>query len=88
MHIYGILEDGNDNPICKTEKETQMYRVNTFKVLHLGKMCLQSQTHVGQKSYLSLANLESKFVFISIKLWHENSHSQEEAKEMRHLNEM
>ena len=27
-HIYGILKDGNDNPICKTEKETQMYRVD------------------------------------------------------------
>ena len=25
-HIYGILKDGNDNPICKTEEETQMYR--------------------------------------------------------------
>ena len=25
-HIYGIQKDGNDNPICKTEKETQMYR--------------------------------------------------------------
>ena len=25
-HIYGISEDGNDNPICKTEKESQMYR--------------------------------------------------------------
>ena len=25
MHIYGILKDGNDNPICKTEKETQIY---------------------------------------------------------------
>ena len=22
MRIYGILKDGNDNPICKTEKET------------------------------------------------------------------
>ena len=27
MHIYGILKDDNDNPICKTEKETQMYRI-------------------------------------------------------------
>ena len=27
-HMYGILKDGNDNPICKTEKETQMYRTN------------------------------------------------------------
>ena len=23
-HIYEILNDGNDNPICKTEKETQI----------------------------------------------------------------
>ena len=28
MHIYGILKDGNDNPICKTEKETQMDRTD------------------------------------------------------------
>ena len=27
-HIYGILKDGNDNPIYKTEKETQMYRTD------------------------------------------------------------
>ena len=27
-HIYGILKDGNDNPICKIEKETQMYRTD------------------------------------------------------------
>ena len=24
--IYGILKDGNDDPICETLKETQMYR--------------------------------------------------------------
>ena len=24
MHIYGIQKDGNDDPICKTGKETQM----------------------------------------------------------------
>ena len=28
LHIYGILKDGNDNPICRTEKETQMYRTD------------------------------------------------------------
>ena len=27
-HICGILRDSNNNPICKTEKETQMYRTN------------------------------------------------------------
>ena len=26
MHIYGIQKDGNDNSVCKTSKETQMYR--------------------------------------------------------------
>ena len=25
-HIYGISKDGNDNPVCETAKETQMYR--------------------------------------------------------------
>ena len=24
MHIYGIFKDGNDDPICKTAKETQI----------------------------------------------------------------
>ena len=27
-HIYGIQKDVNDNPIRKTEKETQMYRTD------------------------------------------------------------
>ena len=27
-HIYGIWKDANDNPICKTEKETQTYRTD------------------------------------------------------------
>ena len=26
FHIYGIQKDGNDNPVCETVKETQMYR--------------------------------------------------------------
>ena len=25
-HIYRIQRDGNDNPVCDTAKETQMYR--------------------------------------------------------------
>ena len=27
-HIHGIQKDGNDNPMCKIEKETQMYRTD------------------------------------------------------------
>ena len=30
MNIYGILKEGNANPICKTEKETQMYRTDLW----------------------------------------------------------
>ena len=26
MHIYRIQKDGNDNPVCETAKETQVYR--------------------------------------------------------------
>ena len=29
-HIYEIQKDGNDNPICKTAKETQMYRTGIW----------------------------------------------------------
>ena len=25
MHIYGIYKEGNDNSICETAEETQMY---------------------------------------------------------------
>ena len=24
-HIYGIYKDGNDNPVCETARETQMF---------------------------------------------------------------
>ena len=27
-HTYGIQKDGNDNPVCETAKETQMYRTD------------------------------------------------------------
>ena len=28
MHMYGIKKDGNDDPICKSAKETQMQRTD------------------------------------------------------------
>ena len=27
-HIYGFQKDGNDNPVCKIARETQMYRTD------------------------------------------------------------
>ena len=32
MHIYRIYKDGNDDPICKTAKETQMLRTDFWTV--------------------------------------------------------
>ena len=31
-HIYGIYKDGNNNPVCETAKETQMY-ITVFWIL-------------------------------------------------------
>ena len=28
MHIYRIKKDGNDDPICETAKDTEMYRTD------------------------------------------------------------
>ena len=30
IHVYGIQKDGNDDPICETAKETQMYRTDVW----------------------------------------------------------
>ena len=37
-HIYGIYKDGNVNPICKTEKETQMYRTDIWTLWEKAKV--------------------------------------------------
>ena len=41
-HIYGIQKDGNDNRICKTEKETQMYRKDFWSLWEKARVgCLE-----------------------------------------------
>ena len=37
-HIYGIEKDVNDNPICKTEKETQMYRTDFWTLWEMARV--------------------------------------------------
>ena len=39
MHIYGILKDGNDNPIYKPEKETQTYRTDFWTLWEVRVGC-------------------------------------------------
>ena len=36
-HIYGIQKDGNNNPVCETAKETQMYRTVFWTLLEEGE---------------------------------------------------
>ena len=36
-HIYGIQKDGNDNHVCETAKETQMYRTVFWTLMGEGK---------------------------------------------------
>ena len=52
MHIYAIKKDGNDNLICKTAKETQMYRTVFWtlwereRVGWFGRMALKHVYHI------------------------------------------
>ena len=43
MHIYGILKDGNDDPICETEKqkEKQMYRTDFWTLWEVTVGCFE-----------------------------------------------
>ena len=47
IHIYGIYKDGNDDPVCKTAKETQIYRTVLWtlwereRVGRFGRMALK-----------------------------------------------
>ena len=43
-HIYGIQKDGNDNPICKTEKETQMDRTDFWTLWEKARVGCSERT--------------------------------------------
>ena len=51
-HIYGILKDGNDNPICKTEKETQMYRTEFWTLWEKARVGCFERTALKHVYYL------------------------------------
>ena len=44
-HIYGIYKDGNDNPVCETAKETQMYRTVDSSHIFIVYLCLSMFIH-------------------------------------------
>ena len=51
MHIYGILKDGNDNPIYKTEKETQMYRTDFWTLWEKARVGCSERITLKQVYY-------------------------------------
>ena len=51
MHIYGILKDGDDNPICKPEKEIQMYRTDSGTLWEKARVGCSERTALKQVYY-------------------------------------
>ena len=51
-HIYGIEKDGNNNPICKTEKETQMYRTDFGTLWEKARVGCSERIALKQVYYL------------------------------------
>ena len=51
MHIYGILKDGNYNPICKTEKETQIYRTDFWTLWEKARVGCSERIALKQVNY-------------------------------------
>ena len=43
-HIYGILKGGNDNPICKIEKKTQMCRTDFWTLWEKARVGCSERT--------------------------------------------
>ena len=50
-HIYGILKDGNDNPICEIEKETQMYKTDFGTLRENARVGCSERTALKQVYY-------------------------------------
>ena len=53
-HIYGIQKDGNDNPICKPDKETQMYRTDFWSLREKVRVGCLERTASKHVYYLGL----------------------------------
>ena len=50
-HIYEILKDGNDNSICKTDKETQMYRTDFWTLWEKARVGCSERIALEQVYY-------------------------------------
>ena len=50
-HIYGILKDGNNNPICRTEKATQIYRTGFWTLWEKARVGCSERIALKQVYY-------------------------------------
>ena len=50
-NIYGIKKDCNSDPICKTEKETQMYRTDFLTLWEKARVGCSERIAVKQVYY-------------------------------------
>ena len=50
-HVYEIKKDGNYNPICKTEKETQMYRTDFWTLWEKARVGCSERIALKQVYY-------------------------------------
>ena len=51
IHIYGILNDGNNNPIWRTENETQMYRTEFWTLWEKARVACSERTALKHVYY-------------------------------------
>ena len=73
-HIYWILKDGNDNPICKTEKETQMYRTDFWTLWEKARVGCSERAALKQV-YLHLLFLIRHYFSVSFSYFYFHSQS-------------
>ena len=60
-HIYGIYKDGNDNSVCETAKETQMYRTVFWTLWERARVGCLGECHWNMYNIIYEMNCQSRF---------------------------
>ena len=60
-HIYGIQKDGNDNTVCETAKETQMYRTDFLDSVGEGESGMIWENGTEMYTIMEETNRQSMF---------------------------
>ena len=60
-YIYGIYKDGNDNPVCETAKEKQMYRIVFQPLWEKVRVDDLSESHWNMYIFICETNHQCRF---------------------------